>query len=771
MTSLLPAPAPAVFPESPLQESTGGLIDLAASLCQTRFAVLRIGDCIAAVNDPAVPLDAEEVLAARAATRAGSLVVLRDADLEGVSGIRFYAAVSLSDPANGIHGTLSVLDDRPRRPSKRDLQLLLKIAAQLVLSIQSEEIFRKSSEQHRWLQTLIDQSTVAMYALDGDRFSFVNAKFAAVLGYTKEEILALGSVTEIIVDEQREFVREMIRRRDAGDDSDVRYAAHVRCKDGSIVEAEIHGSAVYVDGRRIIIGAAVDITGQATASRRAKEGKEYFRALTENVSDVIAILDPEGRVTYISPSAERVLRYSAEELTGSSHFALVHPDDRDRVVASFERLVAAGPNPVSCEPYRLRRKDGAWRLLESVGVNLLHHPQVHGLVVSTRDVTERKALEQELEQLHRVTSLGRLAAQVAHEFNNVLMGIQPVVEVIRRYGANNPQLLRFSDLVAASISRGKRITTDILRFGRPAQLTLQPVRVGDLIRQVSEEIRPMLPDRITLSVDTGELLKDVAVSADRAQLSQVLVNLALNARDAMLASGGNLTLGVSPDQPLELQPRFIHFTVTDTGEGIASENLPHIFEPLFSTKKIGTGLGLSVVFQIVAAHGGHISVESEPGIGSTFHLFIRSSVETGSPEEPAVSHQEAELPKAMLETLRVLLVEDDEAVACGLQWILEADGIDVHVVGKGADVMPAMFKLRPDVIVLDLHLPDETGGKVYERIAAHSRVPVIFSSGHAFEREIKELLNNPRVAFLMKPYSADELLRTIHQVLHSKEGV
>jgi CheY-like chemotaxis protein len=254
-------------------------------------------------------------------------------------------------------------------------------------------------------------------------------------------------------------------------------------------------------------------------------------------------------------------------------------------------------------------------------------------------------------------------------------------------------------------------------------------------------------------------------------LSQVLINLALNARDAMLASGGTLTLGLSPGQPHELQQRFIHFTVTDTGEGIASENLPHIFEPLFSTKKIGTGLGLSVVFQIVAAHGGHISVESEPGMGSTFHLFIPSAVGSGSREEPEVSSEETEPTKELLETLRVLLVEDDEAVACGLQWLLEAYGVDVHVVGKGADVLPAMFKLRPDVIVLDLNLPDEDGGKVYERIAAQSRVPVIFSSGHAFEREIRELLNNPRVAFLMKPYSAEELLRTIHQVLHPKESV
>ncbi|HXH93178.1 MAG TPA: PAS domain-containing protein, partial [Thermoanaerobaculia bacterium] len=199
MTSLLSEPRQPAIAESPLAEPRSGLLDLAASLCQARFAVLRIDGRDATANDPTVPLDAEEVLAACALKRDEPFVVLDDKDLESVSGIGFYAAVRLDDGASGIHGTLSVLDKRARRLTKQEQQLLIKVAAQIVRSVRNEEILRASSEQQRWMQALVEQSPVAMYTVDGGRLSFVNARFASALGYTKEQVLALGSITEIIV--------------------------------------------------------------------------------------------------------------------------------------------------------------------------------------------------------------------------------------------------------------------------------------------------------------------------------------------------------------------------------------------------------------------------------------------------------------------------------------------------------------------------------------------------------------------------------------------
>ncbi|HEX2062442.1 MAG TPA: PAS domain S-box protein, partial [Thermoanaerobaculia bacterium] len=601
------------------------------------------------------------------------------------------------------------------------------------------------------LAALLDAAPIGLYVIEDDRFAHVNRVFAETLGYTKEEILALDAATDIIVDQQQEHVQQIVRERRAGDDEPKHYAVQVRGRDGSIIETEVHSTVAYAGDKRVICGAAIDVTARSNVMRRIAEREEYFRAMTENMSDIIAILDPEGRATYVSPSVERLLGYKPDELVGRPHFESVHPDDRDRIVAAVRRLASASGPRVS-ETYRFQRKDGRWRVLESVGTNLLDHPQVRGLVLNTRDVTDRRQMEQELEQLNRLTSIGRLAAQVAHEFNNVLMGIQPAVEIIRRFAAGDPQRARLADLIASSIARGKRITTEVLRFGRPAQPTLRPVDAAELLRQAAEEIRPMLPPRVTLDLQPADV--PMHAMADRAQLAQVLVNLALNARDAMEAKGGTLTIAVRP-----APENFVEFSVSDTGCGIAREDLPFIFEPLFSTKRTGTGLGLSVVFQIVSAHRGHISVESEVGQGSTFQVRIPAVVEE-SPRED-VPHEPAPAAVPLPRQRRVLMVEDDEAIAAGMQWSLEAEGIDVQVITTAGGVLPAIERFRPDVVLLDLSLPDDDGRNVYTRIAQRYDVPVIFSTGHAPEHEIEALLASPRTAFLMKPYSLQELLQAV----------
>jgi PAS domain S-box-containing protein len=612
-------------------------------------------------------------------------------------------------------------------------------------------------------QSLTDTAPVAIfcYRINAGRFSYVNAKFAQELGYEREEILALDSVTDIIADDQKEILNEMIRRRERGDSDELRYVTKVRCRDGSLLDVEVYSSVADIGGERVVIGAAVDMTSHMTAHRRLRGYEEYFRALAENVSDVIEIVGDDRRLTYVSPSVERVLGYTPDEWQSRPPLETIHPEERPMLSAALERLergAAIGP-----EQFRVRHKNGTWRVLEIVGTNLLHHPQIRGLVINLRDVTDRRRMEKELAQLTRLTSLGRLATQVAHEFNNVLMGIQPMIEVIRRRAGFDAELLRITDVIARSVGRGKRVTGDILRFGRPAPPALRLVNVQDVIRQAADEIRPMLPEgiRLELTVDPAPM----HANADPAQLAQILINLALNAKDAMHANGGTLTIGVRPAGQSDIADagNFIHLTVTDTGEGIAAEDLSYIFEPLFTTKRSGTGLGLSVVFQIATAHGGHLSVDSEPGKGTTFHLFIPLVA-----AESKSDVMKAETAAPSLRFLRILIVEDEEAIGAGLRWSLEAEGIIVRVVGRGADVMPAIAEFRPDLMLLDLSLPDENGQSVYERVSAVHRLPVIFSSGHALERDIEKLVDHSGTAFLMKPYPSDELLTVIRRLITEK---
>jgi PAS domain S-box-containing protein len=460
-------------------------------------------------------------------------------------------------------------------------------------------------------EAVVDGLPIAVYAIDEDRFVYVNSKFADTLGYMIEEILGLESAVKVIPDGQKKIVSEMLRRRAAGLLGEFRYITTARRRDGTLVDAEIHGSEADIDGRRVAIGAAVRVAPHLELSRQLNEREQYFRALTEGISDVIFILDPLGVVTYVSQSVEKHLGGHSTDWHDRPLIDVVHPDDRERFSRALNAVLAAGS--FGPEEFCMRSESGSWRDIEVAATNLLAHPQVQGLVFNVRDVTERKKIARDAVHAQRLSSVGRVASQVAHEFNNALMGIQANAEVLRRKLTQNVELHRSLDGIATSLARAKQITSDILEFGRTPRLDLQSVRADDIVRQTLEGMGPQLPATIRVN---AELAETPPILADPSRLSQVLVNLALNAKDAMAKTGGTLTIATS------IEGDAVHLKVTDTGEGIPPENLDLLFEPLFTTKKKGSGIGLSVVHQIVTAHGGHIFVESAAGKGTTFDISI-----------------------------------------------------------------------------------------------------------------------------------------------------
>jgi two-component system, NtrC family, sensor histidine kinase AtoS len=459
-------------------------------------------------------------------------------------------------------------------------------------------------------EAVVDKLPIAVYAIDDDRFVYVNAKFAETLGYTKQEILAFKSALEIIPGGQQKIVSEILRRRAAGALNEFRYITTARCRDGRLIDAEIYGSVADVDSGRIAIGAAVNVAPHLELSRKLNDHEQYFRALTEGISDVIFIVDPLGTVTYVSQSVQEHFGGHWTDWLDRPLIDVIHPDDRERFSRAFDSLLSShsfGP-----EELCMRSRNGSWRDIEVVATNLLAHPQVQGLVFNVRDVSERKKMEREAAQTQRLSSLGRVAAQVAHEFNNALMGIQANAEVVRRK-VTGVEVRPALDGIDTSLARAKQITSDILEFGRPPRLELRSVSADDIVRQTLAEIAPQLRSNVRVN---AALVETPEIQADPSRLSQVLLNLAMNAKDAMARTGGTLTIATG------IEGDAVHFKVSDTGEGIPPENLDRIFEPLFTTKKKGSGLGLSVVHQIVTAHGGHIFVDSEPGKGTTFDVAI-----------------------------------------------------------------------------------------------------------------------------------------------------
>ena len=343
----------------------------------------------------------------------------------------------------------------------------------------------------------------------------------------------------------------------------------------------------------------------------------YFRKVTETICEVIIIAARDGAITYITPSIETVLGFDPAERVGHPVGETMHPDDRARFTEDFRDLLREGSFTAS--EYRFQHRNGSWRTIEVRGQNLLDDETVHALIFSGRDVSERKRMQKELAQLNRLTGLGRLSAQVAHEFNNVLMALQTSLAILRRRVTDDPQLTRLTDTMTQALGRGKCITRDLLRYLAPAQVSHARLDVHDLVRRVSDEMRQLLgSNELVLQIPSAPLI----IEGDPRQLSQVFTNLALNARDAM-DEGGTLTISVDgPDAE-----RFIRFIVADTGEGIEQQDLQHIFEPLFTTRQAGTGLGLSVVRQIISAHGGHVFAKSEKGRGTSFYIYLPAARE------------------------------------------------------------------------------------------------------------------------------------------------
>jgi PAS domain S-box-containing protein len=486
-----------------------------------------------------------------------------------------------------------------------------------------------------------------------------------------------------------------------------------------------------------------------------RRSEEHFRSLIENAPDMILVIAQDQTITYASPSVLRILGRAPESMQGRPlEELLVDAAAGETFLADVQR---SGRHAVSLS---FRDATGVEREIESVGA--MSREGNAEIVMNCRDITDRRRLESQLAQANRLSSLGRLAATVSHEFNNVLMGVQPFIDIIRRR-THDPQIQQCVVQMRRSVERGRRISEQILRYTRPADPTLRSVNVREWLLELEIEIRALVGPNIRVAVVAPPSL---AVEADVEQLEQVLANLAINARDAGATRIGfeariGTGDGVYPFGIVRDPGTFIHFTIRDDGSGIPESVLPHIFEPLFTTKTTkGTGLGLAVAQQVVARHGGELFVESRPGAGTAFHIFLkRAECETAVEEETA-----AVVSSASPERCRVLLVEDDSTIADGILTMLETENFDTDLATSGGDALHHIAKRMPDVVVLDVGLPDISGVEVFRRISAQwPGLPVIFSTGH-LDIDAVQTMPAPHPPYLMKPYDLDSLLTAIAAV-------
>ena len=511
-------------------------------------------------------------------------------------------------------------------------------------------------------------------------------------------------------------------------------------------------STIQHDESGVVAGIATlgeDVTERHRADALLRSREELFRSLIENASDVITILAADGTSLYESPSVERVLGWTPEEIVGRPSFALLHRDDLARVEEMFAEIVSGEePGP---QEFRLHHRDGSWRMVEAIGRRRRQEGE-WVVVVNYRDVTQQRGLQEQLLHSQKLEAVGRLAGGVAHDFNNLLTAIGGYSQfLVAGFDDDDPRRDDALEIVRAS-ERAAALTGQLLAFSRRQVMLTEVVELGDVVAGVESLLSRFLGEAVELSTS---LEPGCHVRADRGQLEQVITNLALNARDAM-PSGGTVELIV---RRLECDAELL---VRDSGVGMDPETIAHAFEPFFTTKDPGkgTGLGLATVYGIVTQSGGEISITSQPGKGTTFRIVLPSIEDAPLPVE------REERPDERIGTEGVLLAEDEETIRRLVTEVLGRSGYMVFAAASGDEALRLLDEHGDEIELLltDVVMPGMSGPDLARAASlVKPSLRVLFTSGYTSEPD--EAFDDPDVEFIAKPFSPQALVAKVQQVL------
>ena len=518
------------------------------------------------------------------------------------------------------------------------------------------------------------------------------------------------------------------------------------------------------------LGVLADAVAQMASRLKTLEGtlqerQNWFGLLLEHASDLIFTLDAEWRIGTASPSLPRFLGWPADQMPGRALAEFLHPDDAEAAVAAFQSI-ATGADPGETIAFRLLHVDGSWRSVEALADRPRNWSGPERLVVTARDLGPRERLERELAEARRMEVLGRFAGGVAHDFDNLLTAIQGYTSLLLRdVRPGDPQREGLEEIRQAS-ERAAVLTRQILGFGRRHAAESEPVDLNWLVTNLARLLPPLVGDDIAL---VTVLAPNVAmVRADPGHLEQVVMNLAVNARDAM-PDGGRLILGTANEEITDYDPRaspelppghYVTLTVRDTGQGIEPEALPSIFEPFFTTRENGRalGLGLSTVYGIVKQCEGHIEVNSTPGRGTTVRVYL--PIARGEPGGGPSPH--ARRPEGI-----ILLVEDEEPVRRFARAALEEQGYRVLEAGHGWEALMrlAEFDGAVGLVITDVMMPEMGGTELSRRLAVERPgLPILFLSGYSDDEMTLRGLGPPS-AFVQKPFTPGALADRVREML------
>lgn len=551
--------------------------------------------------------------------------------------------------------------------------------------------------------------------------------------------------------------------------------------DGSERFVNVQGEFFFDDSRRAVrmLGTVQDITAPKQAEAALAESEKRYRLLAEHVTDVIWTMDLQMNLTFVSPSLQWLTGYDAGECLGFSLEQMLTPASQELARNKLQEMLAREADfrdtgrSVTLE-LELLRQDGSTVWAE-VNASLLRDDQERpvGLLGVTRDISARRKLEAQLQQAQKMEVVGRLAGGVAHDFNNLLTAILGYSEILLANLDVRDSTHQDAMEIKKAGERAALLTRQLLAFSRRQVLQPKSLQLNLVVENLAKMLKPLIGEDIGLEIISGPNLGRVMV--DPGQIEQVILNLTVNARDAM-PRGGKLTIqtaNVTLDEAYtqghaEVQSgRYVLLAVTDTGCGMDTATRSHIFEPFFTTKELGkgTGLGLSMVYGIVRQSNGHIWVYSEPGQGSTFKIYLPR---VAAKAEAALPVRVAEATPQGHET--ILLVEDDDGVRQIAGRILRRSGYQVLEAREGGQALQICREHRGDIhlVLTDLVMPGINGRDLVLRLASlRPGIKVIFMSGYAEDYAFEQDGLDTGLGFIQKPFEAQALTRKIWEQLHS----
>ena len=657
----------------------------------------------------------------------------------------------------------------PGELSLKEFQELAVTVNQMITQRQQVEQSLRDSEGK--FQTLADTSPTAIFIHQQGTFVYANPAGCNISGYTLNELLRM-KFWELVHPDTREQVKLAGQRREGGDEIPSRYEMKILTKQGELKWLDFSAATIDFEGKPAVMGSVIDITNRKQAEQALLAEKERLAVTLSSIGDGVMATDLSGKITLMNYAAKQITGWPADSALGRDLVVVLSAVSEDESEPSIDLLrQREGADRLNYrqEQIRILSRDGEEKIIAASTAPISGQDgKAIGSIVVIRDITEKVRLRKEMETNQKLESIGLLAGGIAHDFNNLLTAIYGNISLAKMFPYNQEKVFHFLEKTEQSLAQAQGLTQQLLTFARGGSPVKQLVAIGPLLREIAKfSLRGSNTDvEIDIAADLWSALVDAG------QFSQIINNLVMNASQAM-PDGGKLTIKAENVilSPAELpagisNDHFIKITMIDQGVGISPEHLGKIFDPYFTTKRTGSGLGLATVFSIIKNHSGLIKVKSEPDAGTTFIICLPASGAVPAIETEHISEIN---PTA---AGKILVMDDEKVVReiCGEMLQILGHTVDYAVNGQEAldKYRLALQERQPfDLVIMDLTIPGGLGGKetIVKLLEIDPEAKAIVSSGYSHDDVMANFRDYGFMGVVAKPYILDSFAKVIQEIL------